>query len=268
MNLVAQFIFGVSKDYIITRDFTRIKISTGFKVKIVQGDDCKLRINIDTEYEKYLRVHVTSSGELQLSVEIPGHIKTKLHSGKGVDYSAIITLPKLEAIKLSDAVSLESEGTFIVNRFIARFSDASFVKKLDLKGKDDNSDIDIIAKDASSINMAINCYQCAIKVEDAANVCIDGNFYQMDTEMQNASKIQIIGKSTFARYKSSDSSIIEASKFIVEDVSLYSKQASSVNLYILNCISEFRKSGSPQIILNSPGIIKVGFGKRVNNQVD
>lgn len=266
MNLSTQFIFGASKSHIITRDFTKIKISTGFKVKIVQGEECKLNVNIDKEYEKYLRVRVTSLGELQLSVQIPGHIKAKLHSGKRANYSAIITLPKLESIKLSDAASLESEGIFMVDRFIGCFSDASIVQKLELKGKDENSDINIIAKDASNINMTINSYQCAIKVREAANAAIDGNFYLMETEVQNASKIQIKGIATFARYKSSGNSSIDASKFIVKDVSLYSKQASSVNIYILHCISEFSMSGSPQIKLNSPGLIQVGFRKRVNNQ--
>ena len=257
--LFIQSVYASETYQINTGEFTKLNISDGFKVKIVQGEVSDLKITIDPEYKKYLSVKVSKSGELKLSMKIPGHINRKLHSGMNPQYSAVITMPKLEAIKLSQAASLESDGAFVVDKFIGHFNDASSVNGLELRGTDEDSDVELIVSTVSSVKMNINVHECLLKMKGSTKAILEGDFNYLETRLSDVAQLDIAGKAKIARYTSSDCSVINASNLIAKEVFLKTKKVPTVSFYVSDNIAEFNNSKVSRITIYSPEKINAGI---------
>ncbi len=255
---MSSFAYASEKTDIITNSFTKLNISSGFKVKIIQGDSCSVSITIDDEYKNYLRVKTTSSGELQLSVNIPWHIKRNLHSGKKAHYSAIITMSKLEQLKLRDAAEVEMCGFFTVDKFVGNISDASSLQNFNIEGVNEYSDIELILSDAATAKVKIDAYQCSINARDATSILAEANTQFMEIITNSSSQINLIGKTEKLMSTSSGASEIKADVFFARDAYINAKQASSINISILESISKLDISGAARAIINSKGTVIVG----------
>lgn len=213
------------------RDFTKLSVSSSFKVDLTFTDSYTVDIEVPDYLEPYLKI-TCDSGRLSIGlVNLPQDIQRKLNDNSG-DLYAKVAMPSLVALNMSGATHVSTSGvpqTGPDGSLSVNLSGASVLEMLEAQGAGRLS-VDLSGASKAALKADFNTFDlglsgaCRLKLEgDAAKVRFDGsgassgeltgNYKAMDCEVSGSSKINVNGNVDKLEADASGSS-----KFEVEGV--------------------------------------------------
>ena len=210
--------------------FTGLNVEDNFDVTIINSDNYSLKITVNESLAEYVRTYVKAQ-TLYIYLDekaIPFSVR-RMFKGKDAIkpvLKAIVFMPSINSLRLSDASSVSSDSVFETeNSFLLDMSGKSSIDNLgiransaklilsksamaDLGVTSDNIEVD--ASGDSKLGLKKAGSILSVKSSGSSNVDINGDNEKMTIESSNSSKLNISGTASELEVKCSGSSTVDA----------------------------------------------------------
>lgn len=259
LSIAFSSVFGanVVKKHNVSGNVNGLNVSSAFQVKLTKGP-LSVVTNVSQDVADYVVVKV-EFGVLKIGLDMP---RGKRNNG---ELKAEVSIPSLESLNVSGAVTVNAEGAFDVTDLSAHISGASKVNALSIKGVEAEFDIsgassldvtaalkelDVDVSGASAANINGKSDDFSVDCSGASKANVKGEFIEVSAECSGASSVNIGGKTTEMEAECSGASCVNAYDMIAENVDAEASGASSVNVNVLRKL-EVELSGAS--VLNYKG---------------
>ncbi len=136
-NAFAQGNFELEEKTLPVGEFTSVSVDDGFEVNLLRGPQ-NVKVTAYRDLMPYVQVYVRSK-VLYITYDeksVPKDIKKLFKGGRGSTepiFRAVITVPELSGITLSNNATLSSSDDFSTNRFDLALGDKAQVKSLNIE---------------------------------------------------------------------------------------------------------------------------------------
>jgi len=211
-----------TRDYAFT-DFTRVEVSSAFKVEITRADTFNVNITANENLFEY--IEVTKNGDIL-------RIRTRpFFSFHNSTLQAVITMPQLREIAVSGATSGLVKGMQSDQPLDIEVSGASRLELVNVKAADVKGDISGASRITGSL-----------EAED------------IDLEVSGASQIDLTGQAHGARLEASGASSLRMAEFYILNADVSLSGASNGNVTVngrldidISGASRLTYSGNPTL---------------------
>jgi len=163
----------IEEDY---GEFTRIEVEAAFDVEVRRGTGLEVAITVDDNVEEYLEVEV-SGDTLRIGMEDGT-------SFMDTTREAVVTMPSLEGLVTSDAVTASISGFEGLPALRLELSDASELVGTDLVV----GTLEVDVSDASKVRLSGSGESAELRVSDASELdLLDFTLMKVSIRLQDAS---------------------------------------------------------------------------------
>ena len=272
-------------------EFNSIEVEDNFEVTLVKGT-YGMRLTVDKELAPYVEKYVKAR-TLHLSYDVksvPKEVK-KLYKGKNAIapvFRAVISLPELESITLSDNATVTGTEVFNADKFSLLLTDKSVLKSLTVNARSayivlhknaqavldlraDNS-VEVVSDGSSSLKLtstsrelAINSGNTAVisasvstgsvNISSAANsqISLDGTAEKAFVSAEGSSKLTLSGAvADKLQVKTARSAHVDAMSFQAKDVEANCAGSSDVIVAVSGILDVTLTSGSALYYTGTP----------------
>jgi hypothetical protein len=218
----------VTKNFDYLNKYSRINVSDSFKVTLVQGDEYKAVVTIDSALEEYLEVSVIGN-VLYLRLK-ERDIKTNIRNIGKRKMEAIVSCPALSGIYLTGTASVTSPDKWVspMERFTLEANSASKAEKLRIEG----SELKVTLADAANAGISGNFGLIDATASGASVLFVTGEFGDVAAEAADASKISFIGTAETISATCTGTSFLDALELKVAEAAIECSVASKANLFV------------------------------------
>ena len=274
-------------------DFTSISISDDFEISLVRGI-CSAKVTADKELFPYVQVYVRGK-VLHITYDeksVPKDIK-KLYKGRGAPtpvFRAVVSIPTLGAITLSNNVSLTSTEEFSATDFELNLSDKAQIRNLSLKTSGatlnmkknaqallniradkrleintegnanlkltaDAAELSVASAGSSELALSIDTKQATLNLGGSSNVNLALETEHLTLQTAGSSKLTLTGVSDEMSVRGEKSSLVEANGFSVKKLDANLSGSSRVNANVSEHIDATLVGGSALYYTGTPTIL-------------
>jgi len=227
----------------VTGNISGLSVSSAYKVNLKQGP-VSVVTKVSPEAADYVTVKV-EMGVVKIGLSLPSNLKS---GRQNWNLEAEVTIPSLETLNISGAVTVNSEGTFTVNDMKAHVSGTSRISNLVIKGTEADFDVsgastlnmdanvnelDIDVSGASTANFSGKGSDLSIDCSGASKVNGKGEFTEVSTECSGASTVNLEGKCTKFEAECAGASSVNAFNLLAENVEAEASGSSCINVNVL-----------------------------------
>ena len=176
-------------------DFTRVDVSSGFKVQITQSNTYKVSVTADDNVLNYTQT--TVSGNV-LTVRLQPGVSFQTSTLK-----AVIAMPTLEGVMLSGGTNITASGFSSSNDFTADLSGGSYLKITGRAG-----DLEAVCSGGSTIEMSgfpVNNTSVDFSGGSKGTINLSG---RLDATLSGGSRLYYLGNPTLGDTNTSGDSAI------------------------------------------------------------
>lgn len=258
-------------------EFNSIDVEDNFEVTLVKGT-YGMRLTVDKELAPYVEKYVKSR-TLHLSYDVksvPKEVK-KLYKGKNAIapvFRAVISLPELEAITLSDNATVTGTEVFNADKFTLTLSDKSVLKSLTVNARtaylvlhknaqavldlNVEGSAELIADGNSSIKLTATARELAINTANAALVSAQVSTDSMNLSSAATSQLSLDGTTQKAFISAEGSAKLNLSGAVSEKMQVKTSRNAHVDAMSLQSRDvEANCAGSSDLIVAVSGILDV-----------
>ena len=274
-------------------DFTSINVSDDFEVSLVKGS-CGAKVTVDKELFPYVQVYVRGK-VLYVTYDeksVPKDIK-KLYKGRGAPtpvFRAVVSMPSLGGITLSNNVALIATEEFSATDFELSLSDKAQVKNLSLKTSSaslnmkknaqailnmradkrleintegnanlkltaDAAELSVASAGSSDLALSIEAKQATLNLSGSSNVTLALETEHLTLQTAGSSKLTLTGEGEEMTVRGEKSSLVEANGFAVKKVDANLSGSSRVNANVSEHIDATLVGGSALYYTGTPTIL-------------
>ena len=288
----AQYSSQLEEKTIPVGDFTSISVSDDFEVSLVKGA-CSARVTADKELFPYVQVYVRGKVLHIIYDEksVPKDIK-KLFKGRGAPtpvFRAVVSMPTLGGITLSNNVTLTSTDEFPATDFDLNLSDKAQVKNLSLKTSGANlnmkknsqailniraekrleintegnanlrltadaAELSLAAAGSSEMALSIESKQATLNLSGTSNITMALEAERTVLQAGGSSDLTITGESEQLSIRGEKSALVEANGFSVKKVEASMSGSSRINVSVSEHIDATLVGGSALYYTGTPSI--------------
>ena len=230
----------VTKSFDNLKKFNGIQICDAFKATLVQGDEYKAVVTIDTELEEYLDVSVV--GNLLYVRLRERDFKTKIRNLNRKTMNVTITAPVLSQIHLTGSASLVSTDlwTSPMEKFILELSGASKAEKLRIEGSELKAGI----SGASNAAVTGDFESVDVEIGGASALFLIGNYDEVNVDAAGTSKVSFIGSAGAIESVCTGSSFLDALELKVNEADIKCSGASKATIDVSDRLDVTLKGAS------------------------
>ena len=220
----------VTKHFDRLASFSRINISDFFKTSIVQSDECKVVVTIDSAVEDYLEVNVIGN-VLYLRLK-ERDLKTTIRNISNLKMEATVFCPSLSAIYLTGAASVNSSDKWVspMEKFTLEMNGATKAEKLRIEGME----LKLILSDAANAGIAGNFETLDINATGASVLSMATDCSEVSAILEDTSKVSLIGNTEELAANCKGTSFLDALEMKAENATVECSGASKSNVYVNN----------------------------------
>ncbi|MCI2122340.1 MAG: DUF2807 domain-containing protein, partial [Bacteroidales bacterium] len=181
---------AIEKTYDNLKPFNSLEVSSVYEVKLTQGPNCSLKLDVNDEYFKYVIVEVKDNS-LVLKINY-SKMPVKMRAMKRQKLIAYVTMPSLQNLELSGMVQLEASGVFDQpdTDFDCEISGGSKVDGLSINAR--RADLEL--NGTTSIKMTGSWKSFSTEISGISKADISGNADKLEFEVNGSSTLNISGK--------------------------------------------------------------------------
>jgi hypothetical protein len=209
-------------------DFDEVEISDAFVVKITQGDEYRVILEVDEASLPYLDVH--QRGDTLRIRLTPRTVFSFWNINLNSELRAEITMPNLVGLEAHDAA------------------------RVTVSGFRTGDDVRLEVSDASTLEGDIESGDTRISASDASTIDLEGNRGDVDVEARDASRITLTGEGGNATIRVADASDVDMSEFPVGDASVEANDAGTVTVNVSGTLDAEATDGSRITYFGDPTI--------------
>ena len=216
----------VTKSFDNLKKFNGIQICDTFKATLVQGDEYKAVVTIDTEFEEYLDVSVV--GNLLYVRLRETDFKTSLRKLNRKTFNVTITAPSINQIHLTGTSSLVSTDlwTSPMEYFILELNGTAKAEKLRIEGAELKADL----SGASSATVTGDFEEVEVKATGTSALFLVGNYEDVNVNTTGTAKVSFIGSADDIECKCAGSSYLDAMELKVKEADIKCSGASKATI--------------------------------------
>lgn len=224
----AAYAGTVTKSFDNLNPFSGIRISDSFKATLVQDDDFKVSVTIDSDLVEYLDIAVI--GDI-LYVRLKDRdLKSAIRNITRRKMEVTINCPALNQIHLTGSASLTSGVKWVspMNKFTLEASGASKAEKLRIEG----SQLRAIISDASNASISGDFVDINAEVSGAAVLYLVGEYGDIKAKLGDAAKMSVMGSADSVESICEDSSFLDALELVTSEAKIDCSGASKANVNV------------------------------------
>ena len=246
ISIAALLVFLTAGAGTVTKNFDRLKkfngiqICNAFKATLVQGDEYKAVVTIDTDYEEYLDVSVVGT-VLYVRLKENG-LKGNIRLLGKKKLQVTITCPELNQIYLTGSALLTSDDlwTSPMETFTLDLSGASKAEKLRIEGSSLKASVEgtsnaVVTGDFSTVEVGIG---------GSSALFLIGNYEEVKVDAAGSSKASFIGTADYIESKCKGSSFLDAMELKCGDAHITCSGASKATIFVRESLDVELKGAS------------------------
>jgi len=228
----------VTKNFEKLNKFSGIQIANAFDATLVQGDEYKATVTIDTELEEYLDVSVIGSVLYVRLKDAP--VKLKNLDRKSMKIT--ITTPSLCQIALTGASELKSDDVWTspMEKFLIDISGASKAEKLKIEA----GELEARISGASNATISGDFAEVDVDASGASALFLIGNYEEIDVDAEGTTKVSIMGTADKIDSECKGSSHLDAIELKVQEAEIKCSGASKATIDVQNKLDVELKGAS------------------------
>ena len=246
ISIAALLVFLTAGAGTVTKNFDRLKkfngiqICNAFKATLVQGDEYKAVVTIDTDYEEYLDVSVVGT-VLYVRLKENG-LKGNIRLLGKKKLQVTITCPELNQIYLTGSALLTSDDlwTSPMETFTLDLSGASKAEKLRIEGSSLKASVEgtsnaVVTGDFATVEVGIG---------GSSALFLIGNYEEVKVDAAGSSKASFIGTADYIESKCKGSSFLDAMELKCGDANITCSGASKATIFVRESLDVELKGAS------------------------
>ena len=257
----------VTKNYDSLKKFNGIQICNAFQATLIQGDEYKAVVTIDTEFEEDLEVSVIGS---MLYVRIKDKDpRANIRNISRKKFLVTITAPELSQINLTGTATLKSDYKWVspMEHFTLDLSGAAKASNLRLEG----AELKATIEGNANAGIVGDFDQVNIESSGTSTLFLIGNYEDISVESRGTAKVSFIGTAETIRSNSTMSSYLDAIELKVNEADIKCSGASKATINVLEKLDvelrglstcQYRSSNS--LLSVTPDVSRASSFKRIH----
>ena len=218
----------VTKNFDNLKKFSGIQICNAFKATLVQGDEYKAVVTIDTDFEEDLEVSVIGS---MLYVRIKdSDPRANIRSLSRKKFLVTITAPELSQINLTGTATLKSDDKWVspMERFTLDLSGAAKASNLRLEG----AELRATVSGGANAGVVGDFDQVQVESSGTSALFLIGNYEDITVESRGTAKVSFIGTAETLQSINTASSYLDAIELKVNEAGIKCSGASKATVNV------------------------------------
>ncbi|MBR5034707.1 MAG: DUF2807 domain-containing protein [Bacteroidales bacterium] len=230
----------ITKNFVNLKKFTGVQICNAFRATLVQGDDYKAVVTIDTDYEEYLDVSVVGT-VLYVRLKENG-LKGNIRLLGKKKLLVTITCPELNQIYLTGSALLASDDlwTSPMETFTLDLSGAAKADNLRIEG----SCLKAIVEGSSNATVTGDFSTVEVGIGGSSALFLVGNYEEVKVDAAGSSKMSFIGTADYLECQCKGSSFLDAMELKTSDAIIRCNGASKSTIFVRESLDVELKGAS------------------------
>ena len=246
ITIAAMLVFFAASAGTVTKNFNHLKrfngiqICNAFRATLVQGDEYKAVVTIDTDYEEYLDVSVVGT-VLYVRLKENG-LRGNLRLLGRKKLMVTITCPELNQIYLTGSTLLTSDDlwTSPMEPFTLDLSGAAKAEKLRIEGSSLKASVEgssnaVVTGDFATVEVGIG---------GSSSLFLLGNYEEVKVDAAGSSKVSFIGTADYIESRCKGSSVLDAMELKTDDAHITCSGASKATIFVRESLDVELKGAS------------------------
>lgn len=240
LTFIAASAGTITKNFVNLKRFTGIQICNAFRATLVQGDEYKAVVTIDTDYEDYLDVSVVGT-VLYVRLRENG-LKGNLRLLNRKKLLVTITCPELNQIYLTGSSLLTSTDlwTSPMETFTLDLSGASKADNLRIEG----SSLKASVEGSSNATVTGDFSTVEVGIGGSSALFLVGNYEEVKVDAAGSSKMSFIGTADYMEGHCKGSSFLDAMELKTSDAIIRCAGASKATIFVRESLDVELKGAS------------------------